>query len=320
MREITYIQAINEALAEELRRDEKVFVIGEDIQLGAFGATTGLVKEFGPERIMDTPISETVVAGCAVGAAMTGYRPVADFMFADFMYVAADEIFLRAAKWRFIHGGTVKLPLVFMAAMGGYARIGAEHSQSPVSYYLHTPGLKVVVPSTPYDAKGLMKTAIRDNNPVVYFYHKILLGTPGQIPEEEYTIPLGKADIKREGTDVTVVATGFQVHSALAVAAELEGKISVEVIDPRSLEPLDMDTIVQSVKKTGRAVVVDEDTKRCGIAGEIAMQIFERAFDDLDAPVQRVAAANYPIPGGMLESAVLPQAADIKAAIEAVVA
>ena len=315
MKQITYIQAINEALAEEMRRDEKVFLIGEDIQLGAFGATTGLVKEFGTDRVIDTPISETIVAGAAVGAAMAGYRPVADFMFADFMFVASDEIFLRAAKWRFIHGGQQTIPLVFMAAMGGYAKIGPEHSQSPVSYYLHTPGLKLVVPSTPYDAKGLMKTAIRDNNPVIYFYHKFLLGLPGEIPEEEYTIPLGKADIKREGTDVTVVATGMQVHFALSVAAELEGKVSVEVIDPRSLEPLDIDTIVQSVKKTGRAVVVDEDTKRCGIAGEIAMQINENAFDYLDAPVQRISAANYPIPGGVLEDAVLPQPGQIKDAI-----
>ncbi|MFC1895290.1 alpha-ketoacid dehydrogenase subunit beta [Thermodesulfobacteriota bacterium] len=318
MREVSYIQAINEALAEELRRNEKVFVIGEDIQMGAFGATTGLVKEFGPDRIMDNPISETVIAGATVGAALAGYRPVADFMFADFMYVAGDEIFLRAAKWRFIHGGTQTIPLVFMAAMGGYAKIGAEHSQSPVSYYMHTPGLKLVVPTTPYDAKGFMKTAIRDNNPVVYFYHKALFGLAGEIPDEEYTIPLGQADVKREGTDVTVVATGMMVHFALGVAAELEGKVSVEVIDPRSLEPLDIDTIVESVKKTGRAVVIDEDTKRCGAAGEIAMQIIENAFDYLDAPVQRVAAANYPIPAGFLEDAVLPQTKDIKAAIEAV--
>ncbi len=315
MKQLTYIQAINEAIAEEMRRDEKVFCIGEDIQLGSFGATTGLVKEFGTERIMDTPISETVIAGAAIGAAMAGYRPIADFMFADFMFVAADEIILRAGKWRFIHGGSQTIPLVFMAAAGGYAKIGPEHSQTPLSYYLHSPGLKVVIPSTPYDAKGLMKSAIRDNNPVIYFYHKFLLGLPGEIPEEEYTIPLGKADIKREGTDVTIVATGMQVHFALGVAAELEGKVSVEVIDPRSLEPLDIDTIIASVKKTGRAVVVDEDYKRCGVAGEIAMQIFENAFDDLDAPVQRIAAANFPIPGGVLEDAVLPQQGQIKDAV-----
>jgi len=318
MKQLTYVHAINEALAEEMRRDEKVFMIGEDIQLGSFGTSTGLVKEFGPERIMDTPISETAIAGAAVGAAMAGYRPIADFMFADFMFVAGDEIFMRAAKWRFIHGGTQMIPLVFMAAMGGYAKLGAEHSQSPVSYYLHAPGLKLVVPSTPYDAKGLMKSAIRDNNPVIYFYHKLLLGLPGEIPEEEYTIPLGKADIKREGSDVTVVATGLQVHHALGVAAELDKQVSCEVIDPRSLEPLDMETIIASVKKTGRVVVVDEDTLRCGIAGEISMQIFENCFDYLDAPVQRIAAQNYPIPPGMLEATVLPQPQQIKAAILAV--
>jgi pyruvate dehydrogenase E1 component beta subunit len=318
MKNITYVQAIGEALAEELERDGKVFVIGEDIQQGTFGATAGLVKRFGPERIMDTPISETAIAGAAIGAAMTGYRPVADFMFADFMYIAFDEILCKAAKWRFMHEGTQKIPVVFMAAMGGYLGLGAEHSQSPVSYYMHTPGLKVVVPSTPYDAKGLMKSAIRDNNPVVFFYHKALLGFPGQIPEETYVIPLGKADIKREGSDVTLVATGMQVHFALTVADQMKDKVSIEVIDPRSLEPLDMETIVASVKKTGRAIVVDEDISRCGVAGEIAMQIVENAFDYLDAPVQRVAAKNYPIPPGAMESLVLPQVQQIIDAVRSV--
>jgi len=320
MREIPYLTAINEALAEEMAKDETVFVIGEDVQAGTFMTTTGLVQKFGPDRVMDTPLSETAVAGACVGAAMAGYRPIADFMFADFMWCCADEVFLKAAKWRFIHGGKVNLPLVFLAAVGGGARTGPEHSQCPESVVLHNPGLKLALPSTPYDAKGLLKTAIRDNNPVVFFYHKQLLGARGEVPEEEYTIPLGVADIKREGKDVTVVATSLMAQLALNVASELEGRVSVEVIDPRTLEPLDIDTIVNSVKKTGRVVIVDEDTKRCGVGAEIGMQIMENVFDSLDAPIQRVAAANLPIAGGYMEQYVLPQPKDIVAAIEAVMA
>ena len=320
MREIPYLTAINEALAEEMAKDETVFVIGEDVQAGTFMVTTGLVQKFGPDRVMDTPLSETAVAGACVGAAMAGYRPIADFMFADFMWCCADEVFLKAAKWRFIHGGKVNLPLVFLAAMGGGARTGPEHSQCPESVVLHNPGLKLALPSTPYDAKGLLKTAIRDNNPVVFFYHKQLLGARGEVPEEEYTIPLGVADVKREGKDVTVVATSLMAQLALNVASELEGRVSVEVIDPRTLEPLDIDTIVNSVKKTGRVVIVDEDTKRCGVGAEIGMQIMENVFDSLDAPIQRVAAANLPIAGGYMEQYVLPQPKDIVAAIEAVMA
>jgi len=301
-----------------MARDDTVLVIGVDVQAGAFGTTTGLVQRFGPDRVMDTPLSETAVAGACIGAAMAGYRPIADFMFADFVFVAANEIITNAAKWRFIHGGKVSLPLVFFAAMGGGMRIGPEHSQCPESVIMHTPGLKLALPSTPYDAKGLLKTAIRDNNPVVFFYHKRLLGARGEVPEEEYTIPLGVADVKREGKDVTVVATAAMVQLALGVAAELEGKVSVEVVDPRTLEPLDIDTIVNSVKKTGRVVIVDEDTKRCGVGAEIGMQIMENAFDSLDAPIQRVAAANLPIAGGYMEQYVLPQPKDILAAIEAV--
>lgn len=319
MREIPYLVAINEALAEEMRRDERVFVIGEDVQAGTFGVTRGLVQQFGPDRVMDTPLSETAVAGSALGAAMAGYRPVADLMFADFMFIAGNEILINAAKWRFAHGGKVNLPVVFMAAMGGGARVGPEHSQSPESVIMHTPGLKLAVPSTPYDAKGLLKSAIRDNNPVVFFYHKRLLGLRGEVPEEEYTIPLGVADVKRRGDDVTLVATGAMVQLALKVAADLEERVSIEVIDPRTLEPLDIDTIVDSVRKTGRLVIADEDTRRCGVAAEIAMQVTENAFDSLDAPIQRVASANLPIAGGYMERYVLPQAADLMAAIDAVV-
>jgi pyruvate dehydrogenase E1 component beta subunit len=267
---------------------------------------------------MDTPLSETAVAGAAIGASMAGWRPVADFMFADFMWCCADEVFLKAAKWHFIHGGKVNLPVVLFGNIGGGARVGPEHSQCPESIVMHTPGLKLALPSTPYDAKGLLKTAIRDNNPVVYFYHKRLLGLMGPVPEEEYIIPLGVADVKKEGTDVTVIATSYMVQLSLAVAKELEGKVSVEVVDPRTLEPLDIDTIVKSVQKTGRVVLVDEDTKRCSVTAEIGMQIMERAFDALDAPMQRVGAANMPIAGGYMEQYVLPQPKDIVAAIETV--
>ena len=318
MRELPLLVAINEALSQEMERDEKVFIIGEDVQQGTFGTTSGLVHKFGPDRVMDTPLAETAVAGAALGSAMLGYRPVADMMFGDFIWIAGDEIMIKAAKWHFLHGGKVNLPLVFMASVGGGMKLGAEHSQCPESVIMHTPGLKLVIPSTPYDAKGLLKTAIRDNNPVVYFYHKGLLGLKGDVPEEDYTIPFGQADIKQEGSDVTVVATGMMVHHALSAAKELAGDISVEVIDPRTLEPLDIETIVESVKKTGRAVVIDEDTERCGVTAEIGFQIMDKAFDYLDAPIKRVAAANLPIPSGFVEPFVLPQQKGVVEAIKAV--
>jgi len=318
MKQLMMIQALNEALEEEMRRDDKVFIIGEDVQGGAFMVTGGLVQKFGPERVMDTPLSETAIAGAAIGAAMAGYRPVCDLMFADFLFACADEVLLKAAKWRFIHGAQMKLPVVFFASIGGYTRSGCEHSQSPEAIVMHTPGLKLVLPSTPYDAKGLLKTAIRDDNPVVFYYHKMHLGIMGEIPEEEYIIPFGVADIKREGKDVTVVATSYMVNLTLDVADNLKGKVSVEVVDPRTLEPLDIDTIVKSVKKTGRVVIVDEDTRRCSVSSEIGMQIMERAFDALDAPIERVGAKDFPIAGGEMESCVLPSHQDIADAIERV--
>lgn len=318
MREIRYIQAMNEALSEEMERDENIFVIGEDVQAGTFGASRGLVQKFGPERIMDTPLSETAVAGAAIGAAMCGFRPVADLMFGDFMFIAGNEIINNAAKWHFIHGGKVDLPLVILACIGGGARVGPEHSQSPESVFWHTSGLKVVIPADPYSAKGLLKMAIRDNNPVIFFYHKRLLGLKGDVPEEEYTVPFGVADIKREGTDVTVVAVSNMVQLSLQVAEELKEKVSVEVVDPRTLEPFDIDTIVESVRKTGRVVIVDEDAKRCGVTAEIGMQIMERAFDSLDAPIERVASADLPIAGGYMEQYIIPQPMDIVVAIEKV--
>lgn len=318
MRQLPYVLAINEALSEEMTRNEKIFIIGEDVQAGVFRASSGLVQKFGTDRVMDTPLSETAIGGAAIGACMMGYHPVADFMFADFMWCAADEIFLKAAKWRFNQGGRINLPVVLFACIGGGARLGSEHSQSPESVVLHNPGLKLCVPSCAADAKGLLKTALRDNNPVVYFYHKRLLGAMGDVPDGDVAIPFGVAEVKKEGTDVTVVATSLMVQYALAVANELKGKISVEVVDPRTLEPLDIDTIVKSVKKTGRVVIVDEDTLRCGVGAEIGMQIMEKAFDALDAPIKRIGAANMPIAGGYMEPFCLPQPKDILTAIEAI--
>lgn len=317
MSEKSYVETIATTLAEEMQRDEKVFMVGESLQGGSFGHTTGFVDAFGPERILDAPIAETGIAGAGIGAAMCGYRPIVDLMFADFMYVAGDEIFLKAAQWRFMHGGNVELPLTFLGAVGGGLMLANEHSQVPIAQILHKPGIKCVMPSTPYDAKGLLKTSIRENNPVFFFYHKALMHTSGEVPDEEYLIPLGQADVKREGTDVTVVAGGMMLHHSLAAAEKLDGSVSLEIIDPRSYEPLDLDTILKSVEKTGRVLIVDEDTERCGFAGELGFQIMDKAFDLLDAPIKRVAALNYPIPGGHMEKYCLPNPEKVaKAAME----
>ena len=308
MRKITYRQAINEALHEEMARDSSVFILGESICQDTWGTHDGLAARFGKERIRDTAISEAAIVGAAVGAALAGYRPIADIMFADFLFCAADETLNQAATHRFANGGRSKVPLVIKAAVGGYSGGGPMHSQCPTGFLWHRPGLKLVLPFTPYDAKGLLKTAIRDDNPVVYFFHKNLLGTTGEVPDDEYTVPLGRAQIRREGSDVTLIAVSYMVEMALEAAAQAEkAGISAEVIDLRSLEPLDMETVVASVKKTGRAIVVDEDVSRCGATGEIGMQIMERAFNYLKVPVRRVAALNYPIPAGTLEQEVLPQ-------------
>lgn len=321
MREVKYIQAIREALVEEMERDEKVFMLGENIRGHAFDHTKGLVGELGEDRILDTPLSETAITGAAIGSALLGYRPIVDFMFADFMYPAYTEILIESAQWRTIHGGgKTQLPLVYLAAAGGYQMNANEHSRIQTSLFLHHPGLKVVVPSTAADAKGLLKTAIRDNNPVIYLWHKMLMVEPGEVPDGDYAIPFGVADIKREGSDVTVVATGYMVQLALQAAQEVESSISVEVIDPRTLEPLDFDTIIQSVEKTGHLVIVDEDTERCGFAGELCAQVIEKGFDLLDAPIGRVCARNMPIPGGHMEQYVLPNPEWIKKAIEEAVA
>jgi pyruvate dehydrogenase E1 component beta subunit len=241
-------------------------------------------------------------------------------MFADFMYIASDEILLKAAQWRFIQGGKVNVPVVFLAAAGGYQMNCNEHSRIQTSLFLHHPGLKVAVPSTPYDAKGLLKSAIHDDNPVVFLWHKMLMTETGEVPEEEYTIPFGEADIKRQGSDVTVVANSYMTQMSLKTAQELEGQIDVEIVDLRTLEPLDLDIVLKSLEKTERLVVVDEDTERCGFAGELCAQVIDQGFDLLDAPVKRVCALNYPIPGGYMEAHILPNPEKIKKAVEEVVA
>jgi acetoin:2,6-dichlorophenolindophenol oxidoreductase subunit beta len=317
MRQLTYWNAISEAIGEEMARDEKVFVIGENVQESPFLVTKGLVQRFGSERVMDAPLSELAIAGAAVGAAMAGYRPVCDLTFADFIYCAADEILMKAAQQYFIHNGQVNVPCVFLGVAGGGFGNGPEHSRIPASMVMHNPGLKLALPSNPYDAKGLMKAAIRDNNPVCFFFHKKCMPMKQEIPDDEYVVPLGKAEVKRPGDDVTVVATSYMVNLALEAAKQLEGKVSAEVIDPRTLVPLDIDRIVESVKKTNRVVIVDEDTECCGVAAEIGHQIMERAFDYLDAPVTRVCAANSPIAGAAMEKYVIPQLPQVTRAIEA---
>jgi pyruvate/2-oxoglutarate/acetoin dehydrogenase E1 component len=298
-RELTLGEAIREALAEELRRDSRVFILGEDIAEAGhpFKVLTGLVSEFGPERILDTPISEAGFTAVAVGAAMTGMRPVVDIMFGDFITLTMDQMVNQAAKIHYMSGGKWKVPMVMRTTLGATRRSAAQHSQSLHAWFCHIPGLKVVIPSTPYDAKGLLKTAIRDENPVVFFEDKMMYRLKGQVPTEEYTIPLGVADIKRAGDDITIVATSSMVQVALGAASLLEESgISAEVIDPRTLWPLDEKTIVDSVKKTSRAMVIDEGYERYGVTAEIASVIAQGAFFDLEAPVKRMGAMHVPIP------------------------
>ncbi|TMC90737.1 MAG: alpha-ketoacid dehydrogenase subunit beta [Chloroflexi bacterium] len=298
-RQLSMAEAIREALAQEMRRDPRVFVIGEDVaEAGTpFKVLRGLVEEFGPERVMDTPISEPGFTGIGLGAAMTGMRPVVDIMFGDFLFLALDQIANQAAKVHYMSGGKLSAPIVIRTTLGATRRSGAQHSQSLHALVSHIPGLKVALPSTPYDAKGLMIAAIRDDNPVVIFEDKMMYAIKGDVPEEDYVIPLGQADIKREGNDITLVATSSMVHVALAAADALakEG-ISAEVIDPRTTVPLDADAIVGSVTKTGRAIVIDEGYQSYGVTAEIASIIADRAFYHLDAPVKRMGAMDVPIP------------------------
>jgi pyruvate/2-oxoglutarate/acetoin dehydrogenase E1 component len=316
-RQLTFGQAINEALAEELRRDERVFVIGEDVaEAGApFKVLSGLVEEFGTGRIIDSPISEAGITGIAVGAAMTGMRPVVDIMFGDFSTLIMDQMVNQAAKVHYMSGGKLKAPLVLRTTLGAGRRSAAQHSQSLHAWFAHVPGLKVVIPSTPYDAKGLLKSAIRDNSPVVFFEDKMMYRLQGPVPEEDYTIPLGLADVKRGGSDITLVATSSMVHVALAAAAALsESGIEAEVIDPRTLYPLDKEMLIESVKKTSRAIVVDEGYERYGVTAEIAAIIADSAFYYLDSPVKRLGAMDVPVPfSPALEDLTIPSEQQIVA-------
>ena len=298
-RELTFGQAIKEALAEEMRRDPRIFIIGEDVaEAGTvFKVLAGLVDEFGPERVIDSPISEAGITGLGVGAAMTGMRPVVDLMFGDFMALAMDQIANQAAKVHYMSGGKLRVPMVIRTTLGASRRSAAQHSQSLYAWVAHVPGLKVVLPSTPADAKGLLKSAIRDENPVLFFEDKMMYQVKGSVPEGDYTIPLGVADTKRPGSDITLVATSSMVQVALAAATQLDASgISAEVVDPRTLFPLDAEALVASVRRTGRAIVVDEGYERYGITAEIASVIADGAFDYLDAPVKRLGALNVPVP------------------------
>jgi len=299
LREITFSQAVREALAEEMRRDSSVFIIGEDVaEAGTpFKVLLGLLDEFGPERVIDAPISEPGFTGIGVGAAMTGMRPVVDIMFGDFLALVMDQIANQAAKIHYMSGGRLKAPIVFRTTLGATRRAAAQHSQSLQAWPSHIPGLKVVLPSTPYDAKGLLKTAIRDDNPVVFIEDKLMHQSKGLVPEGEYTLPFGVADIKRAGSDITLVATSSMVQVALAAAEQLAGlEISAEVIDPRTTFPLDKQTLIESARKTGRAIVLDEGYERYGVTAELASVIAEGAFYYLDAPVKRMGAMDVPVP------------------------
>jgi len=324
MRRITYRDALREALREEMRRDSTVFLLGEDIGKywgGAFKVTNGLAQEFGEDRVRDTPISESAIIGTGVGAAITGMRPVAEIMFGDLTALAMDQIANQAAKICYMFGGQTKCPLVIRTPFGAGVNIASHHSQSLEAWFMHVPGLFVAVPSTPYDAKGLLKTAIRGDNPVFFCEHKLLYPVEGEVPEEEYTVPFGVADVKREGADVTIVATLYMVHKALNAAEKLkEEGVSAEVVDPRTLTPLDKKTIVGSVKKTGRLVIVSEDCKTAGVSAEIAAVVAEEAVDYLDAPIKRVAEPDTPIPfSPPLEKYVIPDENAIIKAVKEIV-
>jgi acetoin:2,6-dichlorophenolindophenol oxidoreductase subunit beta len=311
-REISLAQAVNEALAEELRRDPTVFVIGEDVaEAGTpFKVLSGLVEEFGAERVLDSPISEAGITGIGLGAAMTGMRPVVDIMFGDFMTLVMDQVANQAAKVHYMSGGRLKAPLTVRTTLGATRRSAAQHSQSLHAWVAHIPGLKVVLPSTPFDAKGLLKEAIRDDGPVVLFEDKMMFATKGRVPEEEYTLPFGVADVKRAGDDVTLVATSSMVYVALEAAEELARVgVNAEVIDPRTLVPLDRDALVESAKKTGHVVVLDEGHRSFGASAELAAVVGEGAFYHLDAPVLRAAAMDVPIPfSPTLEDQTVPTA------------
>jgi len=315
MREITYVEAINEALIEEMARDESVFIMGEDIRRGygggIFTATRGLLDKFGPERVIDTPISESAIAGCAIGAALVGYRPIAEIMYSDFMTIAMDQIVNLAAKMRWSLGGDIGVPIVYRTAYGGGTGAALQHSQAFEAWFAHVPGLKVILPSTPADAKGLLKAAVRDDDPVIFLEHKFLYKRlKGPVPDGEHVVPIGKGDVKREGKDITIIAYSAMVQRALEAADLLEKRgVSVEVVDPRTILPLDEEIILTSVEKTGKAIIVHEAPEFGGFGGEIAALLADKGFDYLDAPVKRVGALFSPIPySPAMEQLYLPSA------------
>jgi acetoin:2,6-dichlorophenolindophenol oxidoreductase subunit beta len=313
MRETRYIKAINEALGEELARDESVFIVGEDVggAGGAFGATRDLLERYGARRVRDTPISESAIVGIATGAALKGLRPVAEIMFADFLALSMDQIVNQLAKFRYMFGGMYRMPVVIRAPCGGGLNAGPQHSASPEAWFAHVPGLKVVMPATPHDAKGLLKSAIRDDNPVLFLEHKALYALKGEIPDGEYLVPIGKADVKRPGRDVTVAAASRMVHQSLEAAKALAGEgIDVEVLDLRTITPLDQEAILESVRRTGRLVVAHEAVRAFGIGAEIAAMVSEELHGRLRAPVARVGAPFVPVPFAQ-EKLYLPAAGDV---------
>ena len=333
-RTLTMAQAISEAIGQEMERDSRVFVLGEDVAAygGIFSATTGLLKRFGPERVMDTPISETAFIGAAMGAAAEGLRPIAELMFVDFFGVCMDQIYNHLAKNTYMSGGNLRLPMVLMTAIGGGYNDAAQHSQCLYSVFAHVPGLKIVVPSNAHDAKGLMIEAIRDDNPVMYFFHKGIMGLPwmayfegstNDVPEESYTVPFGQARVVREGTDVTIVTLSQMVHKAVLAAEEVAADgISTEVLDLRTIVPLDQESVLRSVAKTGRLLVADEDYLRFGLSGEIAALVAEQiGYVPMKAPVKRLGVPSVPIPYSRpLEQAVIPQVSHIAQAVRQLMA
>jgi pyruvate dehydrogenase E1 component beta subunit len=324
MTEITFRQALHDGLQEEMLRDDSVFLIGEDIGRnwgGAFQVTKGLAEEFGDERVRDAPISENSFVGACVGAAITGQRPVAEIMFGDLISLAVDQICNQAAKMRYMFGGQTSVPIVVRTVFGEFRNMAAQHSQSLEAWFMHTPGLKIAVPAFAYDAKGLIKSAIRDQDPVMFFEHKMLYDKKEEVPEEEYTIPFGEAKIRKEGNDVTIWATFNMLHKSLEVADEMRKEgIDVEVIDPRTLAPLDKNTLIQSVKKTGRLVLATEETKTGATTGEVAAIVQEEAFDWLDAPIMRVNSPDTPIPfSPVLEQNFIPSNKQITEAIRTII-
>ena len=321
-RTLTYRQAVAEAIAEELARDPRVFLMGEDVGLhgGAFGATKGLFEEFGPGRVKDTPLTESVIVGAGVGAALTGMRPIVEIMYIDFMCMAMDSIVNQAAKVKYMFGGHARVPLTIRTAFGAGRGNAAQHSQSLETWLTVVPGLLVVMPSTPYDAKGLLKAAIRNDNPVIVIENKLLYGDSGHVPEDDYLVPIGKAAVRKEGKDVTLIATSRMCNFASSAVEKLSSEgIDVELIDPRTIKPLDMETIAASIAKTHRVVVVNEGPKTGGFSNEVSSKIMDTCFYDLDTPVLRVAAEDVPIPyNAILEAEVIPAEKDILAAVKKV--